>query len=141
MVGTYTDRAGRKAGLTLSIGLMMIGTTLMVITPGYATIGIAAPINGAVQHHGADGDRAACASCRKLMKGVRDPSSHRRVALPSSARELNPSCRDKPGSARNSAPINRCSNIAGLTSARNNQHRRFCVRQYLVGHTAKHNCG
>jgi MFS transporter, MHS family, proline/betaine transporter len=44
IVGTYTDRAGRKAGLTLSIGLMMIGTILMVITPGYATIGIAAPV-------------------------------------------------------------------------------------------------
>src|SRR6516164_1611622 len=44
IIGTYTDRAGRKAGLTLSIGLMLIGTTLMVITPGYATIGIAAPI-------------------------------------------------------------------------------------------------
>ena len=44
VVGTYTDRAGRKAGLTLSIGLMMIGTTLMVVTPGYATIGLAAPI-------------------------------------------------------------------------------------------------
>src|SRR5215470_17618924 len=44
VVGTYTDRAGRKAGLTLSIGLMMIGTTLMAVTPGYATIGIAAPI-------------------------------------------------------------------------------------------------
>ena len=44
VIGSYTDRAGRKAGLTLSIGLMMIGTTLMVITPGYATIGIAAPI-------------------------------------------------------------------------------------------------
>jgi MFS family permease len=44
IVGSYTDRAGRKAGLTLSIGLMMIGTFLMVITPGYATIGIAAPI-------------------------------------------------------------------------------------------------
>src|SRR6202048_2331831 len=36
IVGTYTDRHGRKAGLTLSIGVMMIGTTLMVITPGYA---------------------------------------------------------------------------------------------------------
>src|SRR5262249_3183130 len=32
------------AGLTLSIALMMMGTILMVITPGYATIGIAAPI-------------------------------------------------------------------------------------------------
>ena len=44
VVGSYTDRAGRKAGLTLSIGLMMIGTILMLVTPGYATIGIAAPI-------------------------------------------------------------------------------------------------
>jgi MHS family proline/betaine transporter-like MFS transporter len=44
VIGTYTDRHGRKAGLTLSIGLMMIGTTLMVVTPGYATIGLAAPI-------------------------------------------------------------------------------------------------
>jgi MFS transporter, MHS family, proline/betaine transporter len=40
IVGTYTDRAGRKAGLTLSIGLMLIGTALMAVTPGYATIGI-----------------------------------------------------------------------------------------------------
>ena len=44
VIGGYTDRAGRKAGLTLSIVLMMIGTTLMVVTPGYATIGIAAPL-------------------------------------------------------------------------------------------------
>ena len=43
VIGTYTDRAGRKAGLTLSIALMMLGTTLMVVTPGYATIGLAAP--------------------------------------------------------------------------------------------------
>ena len=44
VVGSFTDRAGRKAGLLLSIALMMIGTTLMAVTPGYATIGIAAPI-------------------------------------------------------------------------------------------------
>jgi MHS family proline/betaine transporter-like MFS transporter len=43
-VGSYSDRHGRKAGLTLSIALMMIGTTLMAVTPGYATIGLAAPI-------------------------------------------------------------------------------------------------
>src|ERR1700680_1077986 len=43
-VGGYTDRAGRKAGLLLSMALMMIGTTLMAVTPGYATIGLAAPI-------------------------------------------------------------------------------------------------
>lgn len=44
VVGGYTDRAGRKAGLLLSMALMMIGTTLMAVTPGYATIGLAAPI-------------------------------------------------------------------------------------------------
>src|ERR1700758_3381852 len=44
VVGSYTDRAGRKAGLLLSIALMMVGTTLMAVTPGYATIGLAAPV-------------------------------------------------------------------------------------------------
>src|SRR5437899_4505699 len=44
VVGGYTDRAGRKKGLLLSIALMMIGTTIMAVTPGYATIGLAAPI-------------------------------------------------------------------------------------------------
>jgi MHS family proline/betaine transporter-like MFS transporter len=44
IVGSYSDRHGRKAGLTLSIGLMMIGTVLMLVTPGYATIGLVAPI-------------------------------------------------------------------------------------------------
>jgi MFS transporter, MHS family, proline/betaine transporter len=44
IVGTYTDKHGRKAGLTLSIALMMVGTILMLVTPGYATIGLAAPI-------------------------------------------------------------------------------------------------
>ena len=43
-VGSYTDKHGRKAGLTLSIALMMVGTTLMALTPGYVTIGLAAPI-------------------------------------------------------------------------------------------------
>ena len=40
VVGGYTDRTGRKAGLLLSMALMMIGTTLMAVTPGYATIGL-----------------------------------------------------------------------------------------------------
>jgi MHS family proline/betaine transporter-like MFS transporter len=43
LIGSYTDRHGRKAGLTLSIGLMMLGTTLMAITPSYAMIGLTAP--------------------------------------------------------------------------------------------------
>src|SRR5438477_4394069 len=44
VVGSYTDRAGRKSGLLLSMALMMVGTSLMAVTPGYATIGLAAPI-------------------------------------------------------------------------------------------------
>jgi MFS transporter, MHS family, proline/betaine transporter len=43
-VGSFTDKHGRKAGLTLSIALMMLGTTLMALTPGYAAIGVAAPV-------------------------------------------------------------------------------------------------
>jgi MFS transporter, MHS family, proline/betaine transporter len=35
-VGSYTDKHGRRAGLTLSIALMMLGTTLMALTPSYA---------------------------------------------------------------------------------------------------------
>ena len=43
-VGGYTDRYGRKSGLLLSMALMMVGTTLIAVTPSYATIGLAAPI-------------------------------------------------------------------------------------------------
>jgi MHS family proline/betaine transporter-like MFS transporter len=44
VIGAYTDRRGRRAGLTLSIMLMVVGTTLTAVMPGYATIGLAAPI-------------------------------------------------------------------------------------------------
>ncbi|MFZ3235803.1 MAG: MFS transporter [Stellaceae bacterium] len=44
VIGAYTDRAGRRAGLTLSIMLMVVGTTMTAVMPGYATIGLAAPI-------------------------------------------------------------------------------------------------
>jgi len=44
LIGSYTDRHGRKSGLTLSIALMTLGTSLMAITPSYAAIGIAAPV-------------------------------------------------------------------------------------------------
>src|ERR1700751_3970595 len=43
-IGAYTDRFGRRAGLTLSVLLMVIGTTMTALAPGYATIGLAAPI-------------------------------------------------------------------------------------------------
>src|SRR6201987_4484970 len=43
-IGAYTDRFGRRAGLSLSILLMVIGTTMRAVTPGYAAIGVAAQI-------------------------------------------------------------------------------------------------
>ncbi len=42
--GVYADRRGRKAALTLSIGMMSIGSLMIAVTPGYATIGVAAPV-------------------------------------------------------------------------------------------------
>lgn len=44
VIGAYADRAGRKAALTLSILLMMLGTAIIVVLPTYQTIGIAAPL-------------------------------------------------------------------------------------------------
>jgi MFS transporter, MHS family, proline/betaine transporter len=44
VLGAYADRAGRKAALTLSIRLMVIGTAVMALMPSYATIGLIAPI-------------------------------------------------------------------------------------------------
>ncbi|WP_051580217.1 MFS transporter [Pseudonocardia acaciae] len=43
-IGGYADRKGRKPALTLSLGLMMVGTLLICVMPTYAAIGVAAPI-------------------------------------------------------------------------------------------------
>ncbi|MBV9828076.1 MAG: MFS transporter [Alphaproteobacteria bacterium] len=43
-IGAYTDRFGRRGGMTLSIMLMMVGTTIMAVSPTYDAIGIAAPL-------------------------------------------------------------------------------------------------
>ena len=43
LIGWYADRYGRKSGLTVSVLLMCAGSLIIAITPGYATIGIAAP--------------------------------------------------------------------------------------------------
>lgn len=43
IMGIYADRRGRKAGLTLSVTLMCAGSLIIACTPGYATIGMAAP--------------------------------------------------------------------------------------------------
>jgi MHS family proline/betaine transporter-like MFS transporter len=44
VLGSYSDRKGRKASLTLSITMMTIGTGMVALMPTYATIGILAPI-------------------------------------------------------------------------------------------------
>ena len=44
VLGAYTDRHGRRAGLLLTLSLMCIGTVTLTITPGYAQIGLLAPI-------------------------------------------------------------------------------------------------
>jgi MHS family alpha-ketoglutarate permease-like MFS transporter len=43
MMGVYADRRGRKAGLVVSVTLMCAGSLLIAVTPGYETIGAAAP--------------------------------------------------------------------------------------------------
>jgi metabolite-proton symporter len=44
VLGAYTDRHGRRAGLLLTLGLMSIGILTIACTPDYATIGVLAPI-------------------------------------------------------------------------------------------------
>ena len=44
VLGAYIDRHGRRAGLLLTLGLMAIGTLTIALTPGYAVIGVAAPL-------------------------------------------------------------------------------------------------
>jgi MHS family alpha-ketoglutarate permease-like MFS transporter len=44
LLGRYADRHGRRAALTLSVTLMATGSLVIACTPGYATIGIAAPV-------------------------------------------------------------------------------------------------
>jgi MHS family alpha-ketoglutarate permease-like MFS transporter len=43
VMGIYADRHGRKAGLTLSVTLMCLGSLIIAVTPGYASIGWFAP--------------------------------------------------------------------------------------------------
>lgn len=44
VIGAYADRVGRKPGLTLSAGLMMVGTAMITFMPSYDSIGLAAPV-------------------------------------------------------------------------------------------------
>ena len=44
LFGLVGDRLGRKRALELSVLLMAVSTTLLGLLPGYATIGLAAPV-------------------------------------------------------------------------------------------------
>ena len=44
VLGAYIDRHGRRAGLILTLALMSAGTISIAFVPGYAAIGIAAPL-------------------------------------------------------------------------------------------------
>src|ERR1700693_6655024 len=43
VLGAYTDRHGRRAGLLLTLGMMSIGIFSIACMPSYATIGLLAP--------------------------------------------------------------------------------------------------
>lgn len=44
LMGIYSDRRGRKAGLTLSVIVMCAGSLIIALSPTYEQVGIAAPI-------------------------------------------------------------------------------------------------
>jgi MFS family permease len=44
VLGAYTDRHGRRAGLLVTLGMMSIGIFSIACVPGYATIGLLAPL-------------------------------------------------------------------------------------------------
>jgi MFS transporter, MHS family, citrate/tricarballylate:H+ symporter len=44
ILGAYVDRVGRRQGLIVTLAIMAMGTILIAFVPGYATIGLVAPI-------------------------------------------------------------------------------------------------
>ncbi len=44
VLGSYTDRVGRRKGLIVTLALMSVGTVLLACVPGFHLIGVAAPI-------------------------------------------------------------------------------------------------
>ncbi|MDB5979080.1 MAG: proP 2, partial [Pseudomonas sp.] len=43
-LGAYIDRHGRRQGLIITLAMMAMGTVLIAVVPGYATLGVAAPL-------------------------------------------------------------------------------------------------
>jgi MFS transporter, MHS family, citrate/tricarballylate:H+ symporter len=44
LLGAYVDRIGRRRGLIVTLSIMACGTILIAFVPGYATIGVLAPV-------------------------------------------------------------------------------------------------
>ncbi|WP_227246337.1 MFS transporter [Paraburkholderia caribensis] len=44
LIGLWADKRGRKSALTWSVATMCIGSLMIAVTPGYASIGVFAPI-------------------------------------------------------------------------------------------------
>lgn len=44
LIGRLTDTRGRRYGLTLTVGLIAAGSLFLAVVPGYAAIGLAAPL-------------------------------------------------------------------------------------------------
>lgn len=44
VLGSYTDHHGRRRGLVLTLALMAVGTVTIACVPGYASIGLLAPL-------------------------------------------------------------------------------------------------
>ena len=55
LLGRYADKHGRRAALSASVLLMCGGSLMIALTPGYATIGVAAP---------------ALLVCARLLQGI-----------------------------------------------------------------------
>jgi MHS family citrate/tricarballylate:H+ symporter-like MFS transporter len=43
-LGAYVDHVGRRRGLIITLSIMAMGTLIIAVTPGYASIGVAAPV-------------------------------------------------------------------------------------------------
>jgi MHS family citrate/tricarballylate:H+ symporter-like MFS transporter len=44
VLGSYMDRVGRRRGLIVTLSIMAMGTIMIAFVPGYATIGLFAPV-------------------------------------------------------------------------------------------------
>ncbi len=75
VMGIYADRHGRKAGLTLSVSLMCLGSLMIACAPTYAQAGIFAPavlvIARMIQGLSVGGEYGASATYLSEMAGAR----------------------------------------------------------------------